>query len=328
MKVGAEVSPGGTGRARALAGLAERVRPDGYHRAHIGPRSQKTETFLTDQKGSLRQPSDQSSVDDYFAAQSNFWSDIYRGEDVYALIHQQRRTQALAWVDDLGLPGESRVLDVGCGAGLAAAALAQRGLRVQASDAAPAMVDLARRHAEKTGVSDHVEFRTADVHKLPFEAASFDLVVALGVIPWLHSPYDAMKEIARVTRPGGSVILTCDNQKRLNYILDPRFNPRLARPREAIKRVFRRVNRLATPVGVVPSLHSPGEVDGLLGSAGLRKEKVRTLGFGPFTFLGRDVVPRALGVRLHQRLQAHADRGSSLSFRGSQYLVHAKKRMP
>lgn len=70
-----------------------------------------------------------------------------------------------------------------------AAALAERGLRVRATDAVPAMVDLARRHAVETGVSDRIELETADVHELPFDEATFDLVVALGVIPWLHSPY-------------------------------------------------------------------------------------------------------------------------------------------
>lgn len=134
-----------------------------------------------------------------------------------------------------------------------AAALAERGLRVRATDAVPAMVDLARRHAVETGVSDRIELETADVHELPFDEATFDLVVALGVIPWLHSPYDAINEMARVTRVGGYVILTSDNRKRLNYGLDPRFNPRLAGVREAAKRVFRRLNRLATPVGGVPS---------------------------------------------------------------------------
>ena len=203
----------------------------------------------------------------------------------------------LAWVDELGLPRGSRVLDAGCGAGLAATALAQRGLRVHATDAVPDMVELAGRHAAEAGVSERVELAAADVHKLPFDDATFDLVVALGVIPWLHSPLAAMRELARVTRPGGSrCIVSFDNSKRLHYALDPRFNRRLGRVREAAKRALRRRNRLATPVGVVPSLHSPEEIDALLSSAILRREQTRTLGFGPFTLLGQELLPKVLGA--------------------------------
>ena len=90
----------------------------------------------------LPRSTSQSSVNDYFADQSDFWREIYGSGDVYALIHQERRAQMLAWVDELGLPRGSRVLDAGCGAGLAATALAQRGLRVHATDAVPDMVEL------------------------------------------------------------------------------------------------------------------------------------------------------------------------------------------
>jgi ubiquinone/menaquinone biosynthesis C-methylase UbiE len=269
-------------------------------------------------------PSRQSSVNNYFAAESSFWHDIYNGMDVYALIHQERLAQVLAWVDEMGLREGASVLDAGCGAGLTAVALAQRRLRVHATDAAPAMVESARRQATQTGVSDRVELATADVHELPFGEGTFDLVVALGVIPWLHSPSKAVDEIARVTRPGGRVIVTFDNAARLNYMLDPRFNRRLGRAREAAKRVLRRLN-IATRIGVVPSLHSPEDIDAFLSSAKLRKEQVRTLGFGPFTFLGRNLLPRALGVRVHRYLQIRADRGSALHFSGSQGLVLAKK---
>ena len=268
----------------------------------------------------------QSSVNNYFAAQSDFWRDIYGSKDVYALIHQERHAQVLAWVDELGLPSGSCVLDAGCGAGLTATALAQRGLRVHATDAAPAMVDLARRHAAETGVGDRVELGTADVQKLPFEEGTFDLVVALGVIPWLPSPSEAVNEIARVTRPGGRVIVNFDNVRRLNYTLDPKFNRRLGGVRETAKRALRRVDRLATPVGVVPSLHSPEDIDGFLSSAKLTKAETRTLGFGPFTFLGRGLLPEALGLRVHRYLQMRADRGSrALRFRGSQHLVLARR---
>jgi hypothetical protein len=50
------------------------------------------------------------------------------------------------------------------------------------------------------------------------------------------------------------------------------------------------------------------------------------LGFGPFSFLGRTLLPDPLGIRLHHRLQALADRGvAGLRSTGSQYVVLARK---
>src|SRR2546422_7691988 len=123
---------------------------------------------------------DQSAVDACFEASSSFWNDIYRGDDVTSLIIQLRHEIALSWVDELGLPPGSTVLEVGCGAGLMAVALARRGLRVYAIDAVAAMIDLARTRAAEARVSHLVEVRKSDVHALDFEDATFDLVIALG----------------------------------------------------------------------------------------------------------------------------------------------------
>src|SRR5205823_475970 len=63
-----------------------------------------------------------------------------------------------------------------------------------------------------------------DIYSLAFEEDSFDLVVAIGTIPWLTQPQLAIREMARVTRPGGHIILTANNRAALNKFLDPRLN--------------------------------------------------------------------------------------------------------
>jgi len=61
-------------------------------------------------------------------------------------------TTMLEWVDALGLPPGSRILEAGCGAGLTTISLAQRGFMVEAQDVANAMVEQTRRHAEEAGL--------------------------------------------------------------------------------------------------------------------------------------------------------------------------------
>ena len=265
----------------------------------------------------------QDLVDAHFEATSSSWVDIYRRDDVLSHICQQRRNIALAWVDQLRLPAGSEVLEVGCGAGLMAVALARRGLRVHAIDTVPTMIELTQRHAAEAGLSDAVEAGLGDVHALRFDDDAFDLVVALGVLVWLHSPLIALQEMARVTRNGGTVIATANNAARLNYLLDPWFNPHLASTRAAVKRILRRGERRG---GARANVHSLDEVERLLSSAGLVKQTGQTIGHGPFTFMKRRVLPNRVGMEIHRRLQRRADRGNTwIAARGSQYIVAARK---
>ena len=80
--------------------------------------------------------------------------------------------------------------------------LAERKLMVNAVDASSRMVELATRQAREAGYADHVSVSQADSHSLPFETGHFDLVVAVGVIAWLHSPAQAAAEVAACRHRG------------------------------------------------------------------------------------------------------------------------------
>ncbi|HLV75856.1 MAG TPA: methyltransferase domain-containing protein [Vulgatibacteraceae bacterium] len=100
-------------------------------------------------------------------------------------------------------PGMS-VLDVGCGPGTITAGLAERVApgRVVAADAAETVLDEAR--ANTAGL-DNVEFAVADVHALDFPDGTFDVVHAHQVLQHVADPVGALREMRRVTRPGGIV---------------------------------------------------------------------------------------------------------------------------
>jgi ubiquinone/menaquinone biosynthesis C-methylase UbiE len=267
-----------------------------------------------------REQGGQREINEYFDATSTYWDAVYRDDDLQARIYKRRQQYVVAAVDAVQ-PPPARVLEVGCGAGHLTLALAQKGLHLDALDASLAMVEAARGRIADAGLSDRVEVAQADVHALPFAAGEFDLVVAVGVIPWLHSPAAAVAEMARVLRPQGQLVLTADNRARLTSFTDPRRI--LAMP--PLKRVYRRIRRI-DPV-TISRMHTPRAVDAMLAQAGLSPIERRTVGFGPMSFLGRSILLGNRGLALDERLQRLADTGTpGIRWTGWHYLVRATSR--
>jgi ubiquinone/menaquinone biosynthesis C-methylase UbiE len=269
-------------------------------------------------------------VNVYFQAQSSYWKEIYARSSVYGEIYRTRQSVVLAWIDGLALAPGSRVLEVGCGAGFLSVALAQRGLQVQAVDSAEAMVELARQHAQEAEVSELLSVDVGDANMLAFAEDSFDLVVAIGVTSWLAQPELAIREMARVAKPGGYVILTDGNQSALHFLLDPSMNPLLKPFRRGVKSMLERIGLLhPAPKPLMAAVHPCRFIDEALRDAELMKTRGVTVGFGPFTFLSRKILPESLGIVLHRRLQRLADRTVPI-FRstGMSYLVLARKPAP
>jgi len=98
------------------------------------------------------------------------------------------------------------VLDVGCGAGQTACYLAKRyNCRVVGVDIRSKMVERSRERAQRAGLNDRVTFRTADAQDLPFGEAEFDAVITESVTAFPADKALALREYARVTKPGGWV---------------------------------------------------------------------------------------------------------------------------
>jgi SAM-dependent methyltransferase len=262
----------------------------------------------------------------HFSATAGYWHDLYERRDVAGVVFQDRHDAALEMVAGLELPVESPVLEVGCGAGFLTIDLARRRFRVTAVDAAPEMLALARESLDTNSLGGSVELLQADVHALEFPDSSFDLVVALGVIPWLHSPAVALAELSRVLRPGGHLVVTSDNRARLNHLADPRFSPLLVRLWSAMSAVRRGLTNTPTDARFHPHLLWTWRFRELVEGAGLEVVAERTVGFGPFSFLAHPLLPGRFGVALHRGFQALANRELPL-FRstGSHQLVLARK---
>jgi arsenite methyltransferase len=103
----------------------------------------------------------------------------------------------------------SYILDVGCGAGQTACYIVkEHRCRVVGVDIIEKMVERSRERAASERVQDKTEFRVADAQDLPFEDDIFDAVITESVTAFPEDKQRAVREYARVTKPGGYVGLS------------------------------------------------------------------------------------------------------------------------
>ena len=117
------------------------------------------------------------------------------------------RESGEALVETLGITEGLKVLDLGCGDGTTALPAAKRGAEVLGVDIASNLVEAGNKRASDQGISN-CTFQEGDASDLNGLAdASFDLVVSIFGAMFAPRPYDVAKEMVRVTRPGGRIIM-------------------------------------------------------------------------------------------------------------------------
>ena len=128
----------------------------------------------------------------------------FRGTDPTFVAYRE------AYLELLDLPPTGTVLDLGCGTGVVARALAARdGFdgTVTAIDQSPKLIAAAERFAADEGVGDRIGFGVGDVHALELPDASFDVAIAHTLVSHVREPSTVLAETARVVRPGGKVAI-------------------------------------------------------------------------------------------------------------------------
>jgi ubiquinone/menaquinone biosynthesis C-methylase UbiE len=238
----------------------------------------------------------------YFDRKAADWDATYDSRTTRGQWQRARLEAAVRLVGE----GHGSLLEVGVGSGRLLARLAERGWEVTGIDAAPRMVELARERVPGA------RLEVARAEELPFEAASFDVVVAIGVLEYgdLDAP---LRELARVLLPGGRAVLGLLNNAA----------PAVVWSSVAMHPLARRVKRVVSFGRPLPPRRrrpmSLEETQRRLEAAGLEVESVENVGCV--------VLPDPLDrLQLAYRVAQRAERAPQARRRfGTQRLILARK---
>ena len=120
------------------------------------------------------------------------------------------------YIDQRSPVAQRKLLDVGCGGGILAESLAQRGADVTGIDMGEAPLSVARLHALETGVN--VDYRKIAAETLATEAAGqFDIVTCLEMLEHVPDPSSIVNACAQLVKPGGDVYFSTINRNPKAY---------------------------------------------------------------------------------------------------------------
>jgi 2-polyprenyl-6-hydroxyphenyl methylase/3-demethylubiquinone-9 3-methyltransferase len=223
---------------------------------------------------------DQAEIARFEAAASRWWDP--QGE--MRPLHELNPVR-LAYVERSGRLDGRDVLDVGCGGGLLAEAMARKGARVTGLDMAGELLKVAELHSLETGVAVRYLLQSAEQHAVD-HAGGYDVVTCMEMLEHVPDPARVVAALAALVRPGGHVVVSTINRT-------PRAYLRAVIAAEYVLRL------LPTGTHSYEKFIRPSELSGWARSAGLGTADVAGLDYDPFSRNARIVTDARVNYLMH-----------------------------
>ena len=118
---------------------------------------------------------------------------------------------------------KGRIIDIGCGFGATNLVLAKRFVdsEIVGIDLSEPLLRLARQAIEAANIGERVRFEKADVHQIPYEDNSFDVVINVNMVHPVEEPVQMLNEIERILIPGGFLFIADLRRSWLGLVEGP-----------------------------------------------------------------------------------------------------------
>ncbi len=246
-----------------------------------------------------------------------YWNDLYKDVENCRDFHFVQRLEIVSRLITERFPVTSRVLDIGCGAGVLTERLVAAGFHVDAADMSPDMLEYTKKRLEPYDASKYSVFQ-AELKKIPADDDSFDVVACIGVFGYMEDVDSAIRELKRVLRPGGTLVMSIRNVLHVTVFdgLCWLKAPVTTVPKMVWKKVAPRLlskggrgnGEGSAGEAPPPESHAidifdkPRRVQAIFESFGFALRDFQGAGYGPPTFSGRPVVTQKQGKRLSEAL--------------------------
>jgi len=262
---------------------------------------------------------------DYYESEAKDYNqEFYESKNSYPTL-QYRQNYILDMIKHLNLSTEATILDVGCGPGDLLLAIDTQYSALQGIDIAEEMVNIANQKAISKQ-KNHIKFECGDIENLRFENASFDLIICSGVIEYLKDDIEWLKEIKRVLKPEGFLILNVTNKYSVR-----KWTSGLVERFKSIKPIFNFMNFVKVKVlkkGKIhyfpfkPRVHSPKKFDKFLTANGFLKvsHNYFDMAIFPAPF---DTLLSFITTPIKKHLERYSRR--NMVIHGTGYIVCAKR---
>ncbi|MCR4409938.1 MAG: class I SAM-dependent methyltransferase [Candidatus Saccharicenans sp.] len=130
-----------------------------------------------------------------------------RRKKIYASYGYDVEKERLAIIE-AAQPLSGRILEAGTGKGHFAVALARLGYRLVSFDLSEEQLQVAADNLASQGLRDRVELRQENGESLSFPDASFDAVFSVNMVHHLENPFQVLRELTRVLKPGGKLVIS------------------------------------------------------------------------------------------------------------------------
>lgn len=119
----------------------------------------------------------------------------------------------------LNAPKDSTFLDVGCGICAHSIRLANRGFFVLGTDFSDSVLKWAEENIQNSGLEGRINLQREDILSFTFEDERFDYILCWGVLMHIHEIEKAITELARILKPGGTLVISEGNMFSLQAII-------------------------------------------------------------------------------------------------------------